>query len=382
VLIVAVEMRHQPFAAWIKDLTAPDPLTPVNAFGFLPFDPPAVIAIGVLPILVGITMFIQQKLNPPIPDPMQRKIFGFMPWVLMVIMAPFAAGLQLYWVTNNILTIAQQKLLYWRHPEMNMTQPQAPRRPRLRHPRLRLRRQVRTSASPRPINAVAAAATSPGPGDCRGDRGGATGRAWRSVPGNSSPADRLSEVGARAQIPAASHDPGNRLCRPLQRRQVVAPQQAHQPQRLWRAIQHTRPYAGAELLRRRRPAGAAPRRHAGYGFAKAPKDVARKWRYLVNDYLRGRAVLKRALLLIDARHGIKDVDREIIDMLDKAAVGYRIVLTKADKVKASDLADVQAATEAEPASTAPPTRRSSPPRGEGGMGMDRLRTAVVEAAFA
>jgi YidC/Oxa1 family membrane protein insertase len=113
-------MRHQPFAAWIKDLTAPDPLTPVNAFGFLPFDPPAVIAIGVLPILVGITMFIQQKLNPPIPDPMQRKIFGFMPWVLMVIMAPFAAGLQLYWVTNNILTIAQQKLLYWRHPEMNM----------------------------------------------------------------------------------------------------------------------------------------------------------------------------------------------------------------------------------------------------------------------
>jgi len=121
VLIVAVEMRHQPFAAWIKDLSAPDPLTPVNLFGFLPFDPPAVLLIGVLPILVGITMYIQQKLNPPIPDPMQRKIFGFMPWILMVIMAPFAAGLQLYWVTNNILSIAQQKLLYWRHPEMRMT---------------------------------------------------------------------------------------------------------------------------------------------------------------------------------------------------------------------------------------------------------------------
>jgi len=121
VLIVAVEMRHQPFAAWIKDLSAPDPLTPVNLFGFLPFDPPAIIAIGVLPILVGITMFVQQKLNPPIPDPVQRKIFGYMPWVLMFIMAPFAAGLQLYWVTNNILSIAQQKLLYWRHPEMRMT---------------------------------------------------------------------------------------------------------------------------------------------------------------------------------------------------------------------------------------------------------------------
>jgi len=120
VLIVAVEMRHQPFALWIKDLSAPDPLTPINLFGFLPFDPPAVIAIGVLPILVGITMWLQQKLNPPIPDPVQRQVFAFLPWVLMFVMAPFAAGLQLYWVTNNILSIAQQRLLYARHPEMRL----------------------------------------------------------------------------------------------------------------------------------------------------------------------------------------------------------------------------------------------------------------------
>ncbi len=85
----------------------------------------------------------------------------------------------------------------------------------------------------------------------------------------------------------------------------------------------------------------------GYGFAKAPKDVARKWRFLVNDYLRGRPVLKRALLLIDARHGVKEIDREIMKMLDDAAVSYRLVLTKADKVKASDLAEVTAATGAE-----------------------------------
>jgi YidC/Oxa1 family membrane protein insertase len=121
VLTVAVEMRHQPFVAWIKDLSAPDPLTPVNLFGFLPFDPPAALHIGVLAILVGITMYLQQKLNPPIPDPIQRKIFGFMPWFLMFIMAPFAAGLQLYWVTNNILSIAQQKMLYARHPEMKLS---------------------------------------------------------------------------------------------------------------------------------------------------------------------------------------------------------------------------------------------------------------------
>ena len=119
-LIIAVEMRHQPFALWVKDLSAPDPLTPVNLFGFLPFDPPAVVAIGVLPILVGVTMWLQQKLNPPIPDPVQRKIFGFLPWVLMFIMAPFAAGLQLYWAVNNILSIAQQRLLYARHPEMKL----------------------------------------------------------------------------------------------------------------------------------------------------------------------------------------------------------------------------------------------------------------------
>src|SRR5215213_1884985 len=83
----------------------------------------------------------------------------------------------------------------------------------------------------------------------------------------------------------------------------------------------------------------------GYGFAKAPKDVSRKWRHLINDYLRGRVVLKRALVLVDSRHGLKDVDREVMKMLDQAAVGYRLVLTKADKVKASELEAVEAATE-------------------------------------
>jgi GTP-binding protein len=119
----------------------------------------------------------------------------------------------------------------------------------------------------------------------------------------------------------------------------------------------------------------------GYGFAKAPKDVARKWRFLVNDYLRGRQVLKRALVLIDSRHGVKDIDREIMKMLDDAAVSYRLILTKADKIKASELAAVQAATEAEarkrPAAHPEVIATSS----EGGLGMDRLRAAVLEAAL-
>src|SRR3546814_6461668 len=83
----------------------------------------------------------------------------------------------------------------------------------------------------------------------------------------------------------------------------------------------------------------------GYGFAKAPKDIARKWRYLVNDYLRGRQVLKRALVLVDSRHGLKEIDLEIMKMLDDAAVSYHLVLTKADKVKASELPDVEQRTD-------------------------------------
>jgi len=111
-LVVSVEMRHQPFILWIKDLSAPDPLTPVNLFGLLHFAPPAMLAIGVLPILVGATQWISMKLNPQPMDPAQAQIFALMPWFLVFVMAPFAAGLQLYWITNNLLTIAQQWHLY------------------------------------------------------------------------------------------------------------------------------------------------------------------------------------------------------------------------------------------------------------------------------
>jgi YidC/Oxa1 family membrane protein insertase len=114
VLLVSVEMRHQPFILWIKDLSAPDPLTPVNLFGLLHFTPPHMLAIGVLPILVGATQWLTMKLNPQPMDPAQQQIFALMPWVLVIVMAPFAAGLQVYWLTNNILTLLQQWWLYRR----------------------------------------------------------------------------------------------------------------------------------------------------------------------------------------------------------------------------------------------------------------------------
>jgi YidC/Oxa1 family membrane protein insertase len=118
VLILTIEMRHQPFVGWIKDLSAPDPLTPVNLFGLLAFTPPSFLAIGIVPILLGISMYFQFKLNPQAMDETQRQVFAILPWVLMFVMAPFAVGLQVYWITSNCLAILQQRLLYARHPEL------------------------------------------------------------------------------------------------------------------------------------------------------------------------------------------------------------------------------------------------------------------------
>lgn len=118
VLILSIEMRHQPFILWIKDLSAPDPAMILNLFGLLPFTPPSFLGIGVLAVLLGITMWMTFKLNPTAMDPMQQQIFNIMPWMLMFVMAPFAAGLLVYWVTSNILTLAQQTYLYSKHPQL------------------------------------------------------------------------------------------------------------------------------------------------------------------------------------------------------------------------------------------------------------------------
>ncbi len=117
-LILSIDMRHQPFVLWIKDLSAPDPLHILNLFGTLPFDVPGFLAIGPLALILGTTMFLQFKLNPAQMDPVQQQMFMFMPWIMMFVMAPFAAGLLLYWCTSNLLTIAQQAFLYSRHPQL------------------------------------------------------------------------------------------------------------------------------------------------------------------------------------------------------------------------------------------------------------------------
>ena len=118
----------------------------------------------------------------------------------------------------------------------------------------------------------------------------------------------------------------------------------------------------------------------GYGFAEAPKDMVKRWRFLVNDYLRGRAVLKRALVLVDSRHGLKEVDREVMQMLDDAAVSYHIVLTKGDKVKPSALGAVYEATMVEAAKHPAAHPSIFTTSSETGSGIAELRTAILVAA--
>ena len=115
----------------------------------------------------------------------------------------------------------------------------------------------------------------------------------------------------------------------------------------------------------------------GYGFAKAPPSVVEQWKKLVRDFLRGRVVLKRTLVLIDSRHGVKKPDLEMLDMLEHAAVGYRLVLTKADKVKASELADVHASVLAEARKHSAAYPEVAITSSETGLGIAELRAAVL-----
>ena len=110
-LFISLEMRHQPFFGWIKDLSAQDPTSLFNLFGLIPWDPPGFMIIGIWPILMGVSMWVQQKLNPAPADPIQAKIFAFFPLFLTIILASFPSGLVVYWTINNILTIAQQYVI-------------------------------------------------------------------------------------------------------------------------------------------------------------------------------------------------------------------------------------------------------------------------------
>ena len=117
VLFVTIEMRHAPFFGWIHDLSAPDPTNIFNVFGLLPFDPTTLpmvghfLHLGVWPVIMGITMFLQMKLNPSPPDPTQKMIFNWMPLIFTFMLASFSAGLVIYWAWNNTLSVIQQSII-------------------------------------------------------------------------------------------------------------------------------------------------------------------------------------------------------------------------------------------------------------------------------
>jgi YidC/Oxa1 family membrane protein insertase len=121
VIFVTIELRHAPFFGWLNDLSAPDSSSLFNVFGLLPWGTPtpgtllALVFIGVLPILLGISMWLQQKLNPAPADPVQQQIFAWMPFVFMFMLGSFASGLVVYWITNNTITFAQQYLIMRSH---------------------------------------------------------------------------------------------------------------------------------------------------------------------------------------------------------------------------------------------------------------------------
>ena len=121
VIFVTLELRHAPWIGWIKDLSAPDPSSILNLFGLLSFSTPepgtlfAIVSLGVLPILLGVSMWLQQKLNPAPTDATQAMIFAWMPWVFMFMLGTFASGLVIYWIANNVITFVQQYIIMRSH---------------------------------------------------------------------------------------------------------------------------------------------------------------------------------------------------------------------------------------------------------------------------
>jgi YidC/Oxa1 family membrane protein insertase len=115
VIYITIEMRHAPFFGWIRDLSAPDPTSFVNLFGALPFEAPTMLHLGVWPLIMGVTMFLQMRMNPTPPDPTQAMIFNWMPLVFMFMLSSFPAGLVIYWAWNNTLSVIQQSIIMKRH---------------------------------------------------------------------------------------------------------------------------------------------------------------------------------------------------------------------------------------------------------------------------
>ncbi len=383
VLFVTIEMRHQPFYGWIHDLSAPDPTNIFNLFGLIPLTPPDFLSIGIWPLLMGASMFFQQRLNPQPTDPVQAKIFQWMPLFFMFLLARFPAGLVLYWTCNNVLSIAQQWFIMKRTKKPGgqaASKPAQPRRSAIERCSALFaqaydffKRTPKRTPSDRPTMGQAPqserSADRQGADD-RVDDGADQGADQRAADGTDDTADEGTDDGADDAAAA------------IERGRVLFAQScdfvtgAAQLDQLPEAGLPEVAFAGRSnvgksslinaLTGRNRLArtSVTPGRTRqinffelggalhladlpGYGYAQAPKTEIAAWTRLVRGYLKGRPDVVRAFLLIDSRHGLEDSDRDLMAMLDTAAVNYQVVLTKVDKIKPEALEARTAAIAAE-----------------------------------
>ncbi len=349
VLYVTIEMRHAPFFGWVHDLSAPDPTSILNLFGLFHWTPPhelAFLAIGAWPVIMGITMFLQQRLNPAPPDPVQQKMFMLLPIVFTFMLAHFPVGLVIYWSWNNTLSIAQQWVI------------------------MRRAGVKRTPAAGQEGGQEDVTAGPTAPDDGARERGRLLfARECEFVAGAASlaglPAGALPEIAfaGRSNVGKSS------LINALTGRNTLA-RTSNTPGRT-RQVNFFR--LGEAIMLVDLP---------GYGYAKAPKSEVAAWTRLIGAYLRGRPELRRLMLLIDARHGLKPSDRDLMAMLDEAAVSYQGVLTKTDKCRADALDAMVAATAAELARhvAAHPVLHAT--SAHTGAGIEALRAEIAALAEA
>ena len=449
VLFVTIDMRHAPFFGWIKDLSAPDPTSLFNLFGLLPYQVPEMLHVGVWPLIMGMTMWVQMQLNPQQPDPVQQKIFNWMPVIFTFMLASFPSGLVIYWAWNNVLSLLQQyTIMRKNNTEVHLWKNLGADKWKARLAaakgvdvgkavdvgKMKERfagasstaaaiRSARSSSAVQKADGAAtesraramapddpragtahAWACAPTPPSARSTRPWPSSRSAgkpastapitpsppRSMPrarscgarkarrtGKAPSAPRGMSRGEDAQREARDAQPaaftpdelaaGEALfARPWQFVKSAPALQflpeADRPEiafagrsnvgksslinalvrrrGLARASNTPGPHAGAQLSSRRRASRSILVDMPGYGFAEAPKAKVEAWTRLVKAYLRGRPTLLRVFLLIDARHGLKRVDLELMELMDEAAVSYQAVLTKADKVKPQHLAAI------------------------------------------
>jgi GTP-binding protein len=306
---VTIEMRHAPFFGWIHDLSAPDPTTFVNLFGLLPFTPPeflaGYVAIGAWPLLMGVTMYLQQKLNPQPVDPVQARMFMLLPIVFTYMLSAFPAGLVIYWAWNNLLSIASngrsciaraQPGAASRHAADLFPARDVESGDLVKSGRLLFARDCRFIAA------------RPGRRRCRPKLAGIVSRTLNV--GKSSLVNALT---GRRTLARTSNTPG-------------------------RTRQINFFALGGRLLLVDLP---------GYGYAEASKSAVKAWTRTVQHYLRARNTLRRVCLLIDSRHGLKEPDQPVMQLCDSAGLSYQVILTKTDKPGAAELAAVAEAVHTE-----------------------------------